>query len=201
MNRSRGVVVFDNGKSIAATRLSRTFVDLSSIESQFLRCFTRPTLGCANMNLASQILPSTTFAFWIRYGIVLLLAILAWNKMRTPLVACTAMSVCIAGLAASYCQSEYTAMLILLVGLTLGLAAGLFADTFSTHDRRMQCAIERMYASKYVCPQCDHGFTSTQLTGQCPRCECRFPKPEQPKCSNWQTKRSAKYQPGNDDEP
>ncbi|ELP34618.1 hypothetical protein RBSWK_01450 [Rhodopirellula baltica SWK14] len=27
MNRSRGVVVFDNGKSIAATRLSRPFAD------------------------------------------------------------------------------------------------------------------------------------------------------------------------------
>ena len=37
MNRSRGVVVFDNGKSFAATRLSRPFVDAKQFITRAVR--------------------------------------------------------------------------------------------------------------------------------------------------------------------
>ncbi|MEM8672218.1 MAG: hypothetical protein AAGG48_32185 [Planctomycetota bacterium] len=41
MNRSRGAVVFDNGESTAATRLSRTFVGGSVLSSNFRFSLTR----------------------------------------------------------------------------------------------------------------------------------------------------------------
>ena len=94
--------------------------------------------------------------------------------MPTPLVGCTALGVCAAGLSASFVESQNTGMLIMLAGLTLGPFAGLVVDTFMTQDRRTQSFIGRRYARTFRCPECGNEFASIQRIGQCPRCDTRF---------------------------
>jgi hypothetical protein len=123
-------------------------------------------------------LSSTAPEFWIRYGIVLVLAFLVCSRMRTPLVAFTVLGVCVAGLIASFFENEQLATLVLVIGLTVGPFVGVIVDAISSRDRRVQSFIGRRIARKYVCPQCGYNFTSVQLSGQCPRCECRFASPK-----------------------
>lgn len=130
------------------------------------------------MNVTTLPLASVTPSFWIRYGIVLLLTGIVCSRMRSPLVACTALGVCVAGLVASFFENEQVGTLIIVLGLTVGPLIGVVLDTINSRDRRVQSSIGRRFARNYVCPQCGNQFTSVQQSGHCPRCECHFAGPE-----------------------
>lgn len=126
------------------------------------------------MDIASSTLLFAASGFWVRYGVLISLALVAWIKMPTALVRCTALGVCLAGLSASFVESEEVAMLILITGLTAGPFAGVVLDSFVTRERRRQSYIGRRYARNYVCSECENEFASVQRIGQCPRCERQF---------------------------
>lgn len=123
------------------------------------------------MFIADLPLPLTTSGFWMRYVIVLVLAILVCFRSRSPLVVCTALGICVAGFVASFFENQQRAEISLVLGLTLGPLFGILIETLQTRDRRMESFIGRRFARQHDCPHCRHRFTTVQQTAQCPRCE------------------------------
>ena len=129
--------------------------------------------GAYRVDLVISQIPLAPVEFWARYAVVLVLGALAWGVMRTPVVTFTVLSLWVAGLACSVCESEQQAMLILVIGLTVGPFAGVVVDAIRTRPRRVESSIGRRYARAYVCPNCDCRFNSVQAIGQCPACDAR----------------------------
>lgn len=119
-------------------------------------------------------LPASPQGFWVRWTIVVVVAIVICSVMRSPIVICTALGVCLAGLIAGFCDNEQLGMFVIVVGLSTGPLIGIAVDTWMTRERRTLSAIGRRYARSYVCPDCGHKFASIQSVGQCPSCERQF---------------------------
>lgn len=131
------------------------------------------------MEFAALELASATSDSWIRFGVILAVSSLALCLMRSAMIRCTVVGVCVSGFAASFVENEQLAMLILVVGLSLGPFVGVIIETINSRERRTQSVIGRRLARQYVCPQCGNQFSSIQAVGQCPQCECRFTAPGQ----------------------
>ena len=86
----------------------------------------------------------------------------------------TLLATLVAGFAASCCTNEVISMIVLVLGTTIGVFAGLVVDAFQTRRRHTERLIGRQYARSVVCPRCDHRFDSIQSIGQCPKCDTLF---------------------------
>jgi len=116
-------------------------------------------------------IPIDTPEFWTRLGIVMVLAALVSGMMRSAMVTCTAISVCIAGLASGFIVDEQQGIMVIVIGLTVGPIAGIIVDAVRTRDRRLQSVVGRRFARSYTCSHCGHAFSTVQKTARCPRCE------------------------------